>query len=690
MLSLAAAWAAAYAQGEVEPIFKATISTAAGVDHVCYSGGLSEVGFDPPSPFSQEFNPLTRQFSVSSVIVPFFDSWIRPIVVAKRLRGKKIEIKIGAQGVSEVDWAPYFSGVINDYRPNGNTVELECLDVFSVLKLRTISGYWILQHPLDVIASILSRANVPAALIDSSSLDPDTAANAPIGHLVVSRWAKSDGSLQVFNGNAFAVCVELATLCNGMVFPSEEGKFTFRAYDATAAVKDTWDSDDISELVQERNSEDVINRVVTNYDNLSTTNVQVTQAGSSVSVQTTQADFSFTKNDTSSQSSHAYPGETSRVFDHVLSTSWLQGGYVMAGAAVSSVATSMSVIGIAGLQLCGFREILPGPQPANAQLSGAKPLYMQFIENGVPTEIIKVTAVASLPAGYTGTATLVSPENGQAATVNNVPLGATLTIVRAQFGTTAAAHPSTAFLIDVTIPEIVSDYIIDRFSDGVSVIKVRTGLNKYHLQLADFVGVQWAEFLGYGMNGLAGTEKWEIIGKEVDLASETPGITWMLASIPAPAPVKTRLGVRTTRDGGRIHDGSMEGMITQAAGLRHAPSGFKMSDIGGLNVRIQSGVGSDTKLRREMIADLDVAILASKDNHFTYDIVGGVVGVRPVTIGAAQPRIGPSEVYLGKVTTGGAAISKINQSKMPTKPIAALQMDLRDQGNDKFTSASRR
>ena len=268
-----AAWLAAFSKAGVQPIFRAVLTTAFGTSYTCdsapgASGTSYDVGLSTPTPWAASFDPLTRKVQISSVTVPFLDGFLRPLMVANQLQGKGLTITLGCVGMAAGDFCDYFAGTIERLSPeHGLTINVEALDAFSVNKGKTISFSPHLKSPLQIIASALSAAGTTPNLINETSLDPDDAANNAIGHHAISMignagedygWCKDQNTLLVIE--------EMVQLTGGLLYTTHAGEVTFKIYDPTAAVVDTWTVDDFGgDIKQEATNEDPINRVTVQF-----------------------------------------------------------------------------------------------------------------------------------------------------------------------------------------------------------------------------------------------------------------------------------------------------------------------------------------------------------------------------------------------------------------------------------------
>lgn len=480
------------------------------------------------SGIASETDPLLRTPSASQLTVEVSDAWLRPILVNNRLKGQKATVKLGAAELAEVDFLTVFIGPMESFEPrDGLSVAIEIVDVFTLLERAEVTGAWIGKHPLQVIEDIANRAKITSTYIDTDSFDPAHADNLAIGEYVISRggdidYLLADNSVAT-PVNALELIGEVARLINGQFVSREDGKLKFVRFDASAAAAGAWTHNHIlpGSFRQTEVDDNVINRVLVKFSS---------QYGA-YPEQTYQAD------DTASQANYAYPDTTSRVLSHEFTTDWLETAARLNGG-ITDVATSMEVGGPVHM-FSGTREIA-GSQPAEANLDASQPGY--FLLWDIPSEtgeIVKVTAMSMISREVIQ---IRDPET-LALTPLSVPVRLNCsTIVREQFGTTKIAHPAATPVYDVTILVALSDALLKRFKDGAPVVELRTPLSEVKFQAGDLMTLVIPEFLSYSFDGLDGTQKFEIVGKELDPFGSPPSIRWSLVYAADVALTRTATG----------------------------------------------------------------------------------------------------------------------------------------------------
>lgn len=170
---------------------------------------------------------------------------------------------------------------------------------------------------------------------------------------------------------------------------------------------------------------------------------------------------------------------------------------------------------------------------AASAISGARPGYVLLIDRERPErqEIVKTTAFAyTVSAGRLVRNWRSSRRPGETETREYWNEG-TFTIERAQLGTTAQQFGPTTVAFDVTISEWVSRQLLARAHYGMPELSLRVGLDKLATEIGDIGTVTWPLLFGHRISGSGSASVlWEVTGLEVDVISESPGISVTLAS----------------------------------------------------------------------------------------------------------------------------------------------------------------
>ena len=166
-------------------------------------------------------------------------------------------------------------------------------------------------------------------------------------------------------------------------------------------------------------------------------------------------------------------------------------------------------------------------------ISDARPGYVLLIDRERPDrqEIVKTTAFSyTTSAGRLVRNWRSSRRPGETETREYWNEG-TFTIERGQLGTTAQQFGPTTVAFDVTIAEWLSRQILARAHYGMPELSLRVGLDKLGTEIGDIGTVTWPLLFGHRISGSnSASVLWEVTGLEVDVISESPGISVTLAS----------------------------------------------------------------------------------------------------------------------------------------------------------------
>lgn len=658
--SLGAAWLAAMQQDSPQIRYYFEVETSASTSIACTSG-LYDSGTYYPAALGNvdgvaaKLDPLTRKAAMGGLSVTVQDDWIRATAVATRLKGKKATLKIGTKDLALGSWENLFVGVIEDVEPiaGGKWVNVKCLDAYSILSTNPVMGEYI-GHPLDIIEQLIADADVSTDFYTASEFDPTAAAYSSIGHFSVSNLnvvKKGTREVEIDTRNdyfgvltrqqettepveSWPLVNELAQLCGGSIIPDEDGKLGFSVFDATASAAVHWTKDDYTDLQQK--SDRVVNFV------------------SIDTIAPTGEDFwaSFAVRDSTSTAAYAYPGTSERLFQHKIQTNWQQLNVGILTSIVSAAATSFTVQNLAAMS--GFVASAGGSQPSWAQVSASKPAYYR-----IGTEIIKVTAI---------TPDTSSPIMTTEVQSRQYAFSGTVTCTRGAFGTTAYEHdPSNideAIVLDVTMPCIRAEQILDRFEDGAPVVELTTNWQHFAYEIGDLVTFDCDWFLHFGADGMDNSTKWEITGKE----PKPEGIQWTLcrATIGSNSHTATfadwfKMGHSASAVAGILLPDINDG--TPRVGVPYVIDGLTVSATSGFGADLSTGTASATAgMTTKVHAAVSFTFPASKDSYVYLSCLTGRPGFVAVANGATQPSTPVASVLLSKVVTNGSAVTSVDNS----------------------------
>ena len=640
-------------------------------DSMTYPEAVIEVGA-----ISSKIDPLRRTMSHDQVRVIVEDGWLRPILVNNQLHGKKAIVKIGAVGVTEANFADYYSlGIIEKLVPReGSVIEISIMNALGVLRLRQIrSAPWTYDHPLEVAKDILAEAGISAALYNTTSFDPSQTEYASIGHYRIGRGlgtidgephygahgTTNFGASLALGADAgehqdgFSLISEIGELLNGSMLVLEDGKIRFKLFDASASAVRTLTTDDYSEFTQRDSTGIVVNEAVGSA-------ARVGHDVPNTDVKAGQYRSHFFRSDSTSQTNFAYPGESARVFSHWLKTPWLDGTTgllwgVAAPGGGDDTGVAYRVAGWSG-------TAISGSTPAWSRIGASTPMWIYVPATG---EVLKCTAA---PTQSGQDLPFQSDEDGPVFDFGSVYYPHSYSSIafsgRSQLGTTGAVIPYIREANDITILYDWANSILARFKDGANEVTFRTSLRHYDLQIGDFVELSSTSFLAYQYDGTSAGNKYEITSKEVDLFSESPSIRW--------SAVEVKSGTPST-----VYD-FIQNLQIPLDQARAAPwwinSGLTLSHVADLNFQVSTGEAqsSDAFARVNEVATFTFE--ATKDNY----VIGSRSGLRYIstTIGADPPVLAPGEFFVGYAKTNGTtidgAVSNVYRDVGPDGPDVQL------------------
>jgi hypothetical protein len=693
-----AAWLAAVSNAEYRPVFRVQIIGSSTIGQCLtasvettsdlYTDEVLEVGAVAVSPIAIEIDPFTRETKIGECWVDFLDKWIRPLIYANRLHGKKITVTMGAPGLDGTDFINVFTGPIEEIAPDydSGVIRVSVVDAMGVLDAAAITGYWMNKHPLEVIykgdgTGILELAGLPAAMIDTAAFDPSTLTT--LGHIVVSRVNTTQ---PVYSGNyhdleqadwgsmglpfsARVTAQEVLQMLHGHLVVTEEGKISCKLYSAATASVDDWTEDDIVPGSWEQSplGENIINRIIYRYGRK--------PFGGNDYGQAHQVD------ETASQALYVYPGMTERIVSRELKAGWKDTVFRL-GADITAAATSFDLHGSTLHGLSGNRS------DAWAAISAGQPLYLLLDStmrqgtgkaSGQPpnAEIIKCTSL-NRDTTHQGELGVFDPNTKtwsmQSGWCSKVALAS---VTRAMFGTTATTHAgyltsNPTWVYDVTPIVILLDSLLARFAYGCPIVSLSTPLHKAWLQVGDFVTLTTARYIDYLDDGITSSDKWEIISKEVDAFASPPACNWVLAKVVNETITRAHDSYGLL---GGLPDTVAEGVSRQSVSQGYVESGLGITAGAGLVGVIAAGTATNGVSRARLLVDRSHTFTASKDTYVFISLLDSGLRYEEKALGAAAASTGVDEVYLGKVVTGAAAIGSIDTSAQVTAPIrsAALQ-----------------
>lgn len=680
-LTLTAAWHKAFARSTVQPVMLAAIT----VDSTTYkamsahSSALSyPLSLTAVKPVRAEMDPWSRANSVGSCELTFAaDGWAKALLVAHKLRrGQKVEVLLGAKGLAEVDYAPYFAGIIDKALPTkGGAVRVTVVDAFGFLRDAKIAGDWFNMHPLEVVADILEKAGVPSSLIDADSLDP-------VNYPESSHWVISRGQLRssfqlkdVAVGeptDALPLLDEVCALLNGTLFAGEDGVLKYVAFDADGDLQDGWTDDDLGDSLEVIELDgNAINSVTVEFG---------------PDPESGRCELYYRRDEALSQASLAYEGETKRVLAARLATPWVDGKALLQGTMTTKRPKVGGAYNVYGEMTCGFCGTrwpgFPGTsQPLDARLRLAAGDVERTAYHLVDEEIIEVYACAVADSEFITTYILEKDNDAFGDSEFQIdrqkeigPFATKAVFVvkqRGALGTSVAAHAgvvdsadsvlvSNARVVDVTIPVAIAAYRLARWAFGMAIVEVETGLDKHHVQLADLVPLITDQFCGPGRDELLANDVvFEAIGKETD--PDKGLIRWTLAyatEAEPPAQTVSHAIVPGVVGGyGPTHD---DLSLNQRDATSFVYRGFAAT-AAGLEVTIAAGVATTGAASIKKTRSQTFELTNNKTTYFCLDMASSAFTVKEDVSGTSAPTQGPTEMALWKAVAVAGVVTLTDQ-----------------------------
>ncbi|MCK6547546.1 hypothetical protein L6R52_16980 [Myxococcota bacterium] len=472
------------------------------------------------SSFALELDPVTRTFRTGNTSVLFKDDpAIRRLIVDHWLARKVVDVFLGDVGMSEGSFERMGRFVIRDIRkPDTAQILFEIVDPVTLIKHAEIDGWWINQHPLEILDDVLTRAGL-SSLYDAASLDPETY-DTSISHWNVSRTNKQVPNILLGSGlkgkeNASTIIDQLLTLLGGSFIPDEDGVYTFRRYDAGQGIERTWRSTDVGDV-----------RQVSSHDNTQN-ELSVTFGRSEL-----YPEYVHTRRDETSISDLSISGVTDGVIAaEPIDTPWLN-GIAYTTDTITPGATSFIVryAGVAGI--CGCHYPSSAIRPTWAEPSNDRLVYVRLEIAGqsvIAPEIISINDITL--SGLT----TVYAEDGTTSYRRDLEFHIK---DRALFGTEiplgGAGNWGNGLIVkvvDLTIPIALAQQRLERFSRGAEILEVTTDLRQLDLSVGDFVAIVDDEPVGRNLDGSDASDTWEIIRKEVLPLDDSPRIQWTLCRV---------------------------------------------------------------------------------------------------------------------------------------------------------------
>lgn len=539
---------------------------------------------------SMSLDPFTRATTVGSIDIEFGDDGqaLRELVlVGHRLYLSRVEVLLGVPNLLEGNFALMGTYVVSEIVPEPGKVTLQCKDAAEEgWKNRTIRGSWVGRHPLQIVEDIFVNKLGADDIVDLTTLDP--VLYDEISHFVVSRYHDIAGTDEITaqgfgldnaiidDRNVMDVLEQLLVMCGGCLIPDNTGLYGYRHFRIGAPVLRTWR---MGLLGEEGEGFDCDLIEVTESVGKIANYVKATFAVRPEKDQSSP----FALGDR--QAFIAFGRDVEEVFDLLFCNGFTEfRGFsypLVEGSAFNATNADRLYfdseefcVPFAGRQgFCGARWDWNGSSfdlADGCTLGGATGRYciLQLqppgrIVNFTDTFAIEYIAIgewqlsddtitddASVGLGGVPhpSATRAIIETTTAPELEALGFGGEAVVGRGGLGSTVPGEDIDDYwglngdgnqvlfgptqCIDVTIPIAVVYRTLQRFRFGAPRIRTRTSLEHMDLEIGDFVSILGDDlFIGHRRLGLDAGVVWEIVGKNVDVMADSPGIVWDLAFV---------------------------------------------------------------------------------------------------------------------------------------------------------------
>lgn len=689
MLSLNANWLAAMSKSSPEVRFLATIFVATATGAKMLSGKCTQ--FDHPqsiidvTPVGREIDMVTREVRTQTMSIRLVrDSLTEALVTGFGVLGARLILEWGDASLVEADFETLGEYVVQSPIVRPDHIIFPCATADDMLE-KEVTGFWFGKHFLEIILDLIEKAGVPAALIDTTSFDP-TQYPTTMSHLNTSRATLMSGgsSLSINEPTEARLLVDqLAMLLGGSVAAGDDGILRFAEFDSAASVVANWGDDTYADdIAFSPTVDNLINKFTV------TSHPRVTRDGTLIPQSKMVGDIALSlQDDNSIDTNYAtiVPGgaNVDNVQEHTIDSQWINAfSFLQSSISAGATGDTLTVSGWGAHAFSGGRQ--PGfpdvAQPASAALSAARPGYFQ-----IEGEILRcdTSTVSTFPVNRI---TYVEEGSGLDAAAISADIDVVREIdyvvaERGALGTTAKikAHvggPGTEiFVYDVTPHEFIADAKVDRHHDGAPTCTLRTNLAEFAVEINDLVTLNVPWMFTRTLDQIDSNTKWEILGKQIDLYGGSPGIRWVLGFATTASPPALSKAFDIRQQAGVVASMTASSLAAEDVGENHVLSGFAVTDGGGLDAVLGSGIASGITGRSAMLADTTFALTAERDAYIYWDLLTASPFLIETALAAGTPDLAQGSILLSKVvtSTGPDDIDSIDNLG-PTKALDGIKL----------------
>ena len=621
------------------------------------------------------FDPLNGKVDIGSEYTVLLEDdtgvedEARELVANEDVHGRRVTMKLGAVGLAEVDYADLWGGTLEETVPSTTSVEFKVMPAWKILvdreirRLTPTTSQVSRTHPYEEMEQLFGMADVEGAMIDSTAFDPDTAANAAIGHWVIARGVMGIDDRNIKAGEkVLDLVLDLARITNSVVLPLHSGALTVRRYDPTAPSVDSWvegEDFEAEDFDQVETHENLINHAIVNAGWLGTSGAQDTrgragtaEVNANSSKRSNEGDFRYALDrvDDASALRHNSDGGVTlkRQVTETIESRWTGVQSQLEAAILSGVSPGVGgTFDLSGGWLDAFTGFRKDDGDAGEwEVTDSRRAFIL-----IETEIIAVDLITQ--GSGSGTFPVLGPDGEPAPTIDYDFATAEMRVIeRGAHGTVAAAHPVGANAVDVTLMLEASDGVMKRWIDGVPICKIRTGLDKHKVDAGEIIDITTPQYLAKGANGAVAL-KFQVISKQVTAIGDSAGIDWIIARAPSdtvPAnpniPVVIKVGL----------PGQMSKWLEGQEILKDFTSeGLGLFDSG-LDLTIDPG---KMKIASSLVAPsaaITNALTANETTHVSYDGERHAFIYRDSTVGPPDDQ-NPFSLPIASVSTNASAVT---------------------------------
>ena len=621
-------------------------------------GRASSVAF--VSPVEASLDPFTSALSVGERHVTLaIDPVTVELLVADHVAGCRLEVYLGAASLAVSSWVLEWIGTVLDAPTETTIVAVRATDVSSILRAGELGGAWVAMHPLAIAADIGARLDVPAALLNTASLDHRQYER--ISHLSVSRAALDginiDPETPIAPINGWAAIQELAQLAGGAIVFDEQLRAAFRPRPGRVPVVRHFTAD----LVRDFKLESVASG---RFDLLTIEFAKVGQGDPAV----------YRVRVPGAADDHAFEGHGPRSVERKLPLPWVHGRAEFdhdIPATAPGVLYTFSIFEAERNGFCGFRFATFGqPQEAHDAISAERRAWLQ-----IDSEIVEVFGI-----NYVAGASFRSGSIAGTTTPSFYPLAleANITVHRGALGTAIAAHvwaDSGGAVFDVTIPVLLGQWYA-RFAHGVALARFTVPMSELALELLDPVSFDEPSCVFRGVNGADAGVHWLVRGLRVDPDASTPSIEVSvelheIVALTVGQPVDSTEVVEVLAAPPAPRRGAQ--LAWDESHTRTIIDGLLPTVASGRVLTIPAGDIDGTTGRQRQRQERTYELEASRDHYLRWSSRSGALTLVSVPNGDPTPAMRPGTTAIARIVTNAGAITSITDQR-PRRPLDGARL----------------